>query len=412
MKKNYFTLLALLLFIPFGFSQIDFQKGYFISNQGEKTECLIKNLDWKNNPTEIKYRQEENSEIKTALIEDISEFLIYDESKFVRATVDIDRSSDNVNNLSTDSNPIFKKEQLFLKVLLEGNATLFQYQDSNLTRFFYSIGEVNTVQLIYKRFYPEASSLSARRNESYKEQLKSTILCGKITDNTIDRLNYEVKALIKVFMEYNSCTGSDSTLSSSTNLSNNITSTTFNQNDSKRDKFNLTPRIGVTFSSFDVKALANNANGDIDYGLNTSVRFGLETEFILPYNKNKIALIAEFTWSNYESEVIAYNSTKKVDYQSLDIPFGVRYYFFLNKSNKIFINAVYNLNASAGKDVDTKIGKLEIAKSSNFGFGLGYKFKNKLSVEYRLLSNRNASDYTFFEFNYSSNSVVFGYSFF
>jgi hypothetical protein len=54
-----------------------------------------------NNPTEIKYRQERKSEIKLLLIEDISEFLIYNESKFVRATVDIG-SFFNVNNLSTD----------------------------------------------------------------------------------------------------------------------------------------------------------------------------------------------------------------------------------------------------------------------------------------------------------------------
>ena len=31
-------------------AQINFEKGYYISNSGEKTECFIKNIDWMNNP--------------------------------------------------------------------------------------------------------------------------------------------------------------------------------------------------------------------------------------------------------------------------------------------------------------------------------------------------------------------------
>jgi hypothetical protein len=190
MKTKLLLLLAFTIVCNVSFAQINYQKGYFLSNNGEKTDCFIKNMDWKNNPSEIKYRIGENDEVKTALIEDIGEFLIYDECKFVRAVVEIDRSADNVNNLSTDVNPLFNKEQLFLRFVIEGNATLYQYQDSNLTRFFYSIGETDKVQLIYKRFLP-SGSLTIGRNETYKEQLETTMLCSKITPNSIERLNYE-----------------------------------------------------------------------------------------------------------------------------------------------------------------------------------------------------------------------------
>ena len=412
MKTKLFLVLAFLAFTSVSFGQIDYQKAYFINNAGEKTECLIKNMDWKNNPTDFKYRIGETGEIKTALIEDVSEFLIYDECKFVRANTDIDRSVDNVNNLSTDANPIFNKEQLFLRVVLEGKATLYQYQDSNLTRFFYSIGETDKVQLIYKRFLP-SGSLTIGRNETYKEQLEASLLCGKITPNSIERLNYEFNPLKKFFLTYNNCAGSNNTIvNGDGNAMVENSSSVYDKNISKRDAFNLTPRIGANFSSFDVVTNLASSNDNIDYGSKTNLRIGLETEFILPYNKNKIALIAEVTLSNFKSEVNIGNEVRKVDYNSLDIPFGVRYYFFLNESSKIYINAVYNLNVSTGKLVQTKDLDLTPSTSSTLGYGLGYKFKNKFSVEYRLISSRNASDYIFYNFNYKVSSLILGYSFF
>ena len=44
------------------FAQISFEKGYFINNANQKTNCLIKNQDWKDNPTEFEYKLDENSE--------------------------------------------------------------------------------------------------------------------------------------------------------------------------------------------------------------------------------------------------------------------------------------------------------------------------------------------------------------
>ena len=61
-------------------AQITFEKGYFLDNEGNKTICSIKNIDWKNNPTSITYRLHENStSIKT--IDEIQEFGIYGKSK-------------------------------------------------------------------------------------------------------------------------------------------------------------------------------------------------------------------------------------------------------------------------------------------------------------------------------------------
>ena len=40
-------------------AQTKFEKGYFVDNSGQRTEVLIKNLDWKNNPTEFEFKKNE-----------------------------------------------------------------------------------------------------------------------------------------------------------------------------------------------------------------------------------------------------------------------------------------------------------------------------------------------------------------
>ena len=89
------------------FSQISYEKGYYIDNNNQKTNCLIKNIDWRNNPTEFEYKLSNNSESQKITIKSIREFGIDKISKYVRSTVNIDVSSDILDNLSDNKKPIF-----------------------------------------------------------------------------------------------------------------------------------------------------------------------------------------------------------------------------------------------------------------------------------------------------------------
>jgi len=152
--KTYFntTLLFLFIFSITGFAQINLEKGYFINNQGVKTECLIKNNDWRNNPVKFEYKikEEDKSNIKT--VELIKEFSVVGKFKFIRVTVDIDRSSSYIEDLSDKRQPQFKSEVFFLKELVSGEASLYQYVDNGLIRYFYSTNNSNIKQLVYKEY--------------------------------------------------------------------------------------------------------------------------------------------------------------------------------------------------------------------------------------------------------------------
>lgn len=151
-KQTIHFLLFFLLLSISSYAQITFEKGYFIDRANEKTECFIKNVDWLNNPTSFEYRLTPNAPTQVADMDNVKIFVITDIAKYVRADVKIDRSSANSNSLSEERTPTFQNEQLFLRTLVEGEASLFEYVDNNLVRFFLSVDSIMTEQLVYKRY--------------------------------------------------------------------------------------------------------------------------------------------------------------------------------------------------------------------------------------------------------------------
>ena len=137
--KNHLLFLLLTVLGFSSYAQISFEKGYYIDNNDQRIDCLIKNIDWKNNPTEFEYKLSENSTPEKATITSVKEFGVVSISKYIRSTVNIDRSIDNVNSvilISKEKNPVYKEEELFLKVLLEGKASLYLFEMGNSKNFF------------------------------------------------------------------------------------------------------------------------------------------------------------------------------------------------------------------------------------------------------------------------------------
>src|SRR5690606_16796626 len=97
-------------------SQVRFEKGYIINHQNEKSEVLIKNLGWLNNPVFIEYKTSENEKIQKADVSRIKEFGVHNTPSYVVSEVDLDKSPEGpLNVLSADPKPNFVKETLFLQ---------------------------------------------------------------------------------------------------------------------------------------------------------------------------------------------------------------------------------------------------------------------------------------------------------
>ena len=409
MKKQLLFLVTTILSFNC-YSQITFEKGYYIDNTNQKTNCLIKNIDWKNNPTEFEYKLSENSDSKKGSIKSIKEFSINNFSKYVRSTVSIDRSSENLNNLSYDKKPIFIQEELFLKVLVEGKANLYQYVDSNLYRYFYNKENSNIEQLIFKSY--KNTDTNVDKNNRFRQQLFVDLKCPNFKKSKIENLEYKKNSLVRFFTEYSKCYNSE--------LINF-------EAKQKRDLFNLTIRPRINSSSLSIQNSVSNYK-DTDFENKIGFGFGLEAEFILPFNKNKWAIAIEPTYQSFKSEkktnvnnVSGGVLIASVDYSSIKVPVSLRHYFFLKNSSKIFINASYIFDLSSKSSIEfsrndgSNLNSLEIKVTKNLALGIGYKQNDKYSLEvrYQYQTNREVlGNYTFWSSKYKKLSIIFGYSLF
>ncbi len=404
MKKIFLTCLLLSQCL-FGAAQIKFENGYFIGNDGEKTVCLIKNVDWKDNPGQFEFKLSETANIQTGDIQEVKEFGIGDHTKYQRFHVQIDRSSDRIGQLSKDRDPSFNPETLFLKVVIEGKAALYSYVDGNLVRYFFVTDNVGVRQLVYKKY--QVGEVRTATNDYYRLQLIQQLDCNNQFTTRIKNLTYGAKSLAKLFSDYNRCMNAP-----------------FTSYIEKKSKFpvGLSIRPGLSNSSLSIKNDISNFR-DTDFGSELAFRIGAEIEFLLPFNKNKWSIFLEPTYQSFNSQAtlideigpIVNIQTVTASYSSLEIPFGVRYYMFLTDRSKFFVNSavLFDIPFDRNIDFEFSLEGLDLNSTFNLALGLGYNYGKRFSVEIRVGTSREVlNSYSFWSSNYYTQSLILGFRLF
>ncbi|GMN10686.1 hypothetical protein MTsPCn9_23390 [Croceitalea sp. MTPC9] len=281
--RNKLIVIATIFLSIHSHAQISFEKGYYIDDKGEKIEGFLKNMDWTNNPSKIDFKKTRNGNSKGLSIENIKEFVIYNSSKFIKSKVKIDQSSQSLNTIGTNSQPIFEEKVVFLKVLIEGKASLFFHRDNSRALFFFSAPDKKIEQLIFKKYFIKKSKL--RENNTFRKQLLETLVCKDFNFTQMLNVNYTKKDLTKIFKDYNTCNGA-----SYTSLESN-----------KNNFFNLSlrPRINSSTSSTPNPVFSSR---NLDFDNKLGFGFGIEAELLLPFKKNKWTLFTEFAYQNYKNE--------------------------------------------------------------------------------------------------------------
>lgn len=405
MKYTLSFLVVILSFISC-FSQIEFETGYFITNEGNRIECEIKNQDWLSFPRTFKYRLLNSSEIESASIDNVKEFGISSYSKYIRSIVNIDISSSDIGKLSKDKKPIFKKEEVFLKVLLEGKSSLYEYVSNNIVRYFYNLDGSSIQQLVHKEYITPDNKIG--RNNEFRRQLWSNLKCASFNMRRYELLKYKRSDLIRIFTDYHKCHDAE--------FINFIQK-------NKKDLFNLNIRPRINSANYSVENFSNSI-WDFDFGSKLTYGLGLEAEFILPFNKNKWRIMLESSYQNFSS-----NSSKEaislfgemilseINYNSLNFALGLRYYIFLNKKNKLFANAVFSTESTLNSRViysrenGNNLRALKLGKNSYASAGIGFKLGEKISAELRYHSPRNLFvPSAEWRSEYREISLILGYS--
>ncbi|MXV39052.1 outer membrane beta-barrel protein [Flavobacteriaceae bacterium Ap0902] len=403
--KNLYALLFLMALSLQGYAQINFEKGYYVNNANQRIDGFIENRDWRNNPNSIEFKSSlDNASIQTLTPDVVKAFNIDNKVKYIGTEVDIDRSSSIASKLDYRKDPVFQKETLFLKILIERDANLYEYREGNLLRYFYKTSDSSIKQLVYKPYESNPNIVSI--NNAYKKQIWNNLKCSHIPKDKIENLDYNQKDLTDYFILYNNC-----------NQSGNVDFAT----ETKKGEFNLTVRPRVNISSMDFKP-GTGKSGESKIDSHLSFGLGVELEYIFPFNRNKWALFMDPNYQSFKADSedsegnTAYN-TSKADYSSIEVPIGVRHYLFLNEDSKFFADASINLDFALDSKLTYRSGlELPIEYNTlvtNFGFGVGYKYVDKYSVELKYQSGRDVlGEYISWNSNYKTISVILGYSIF
>ncbi|NVK52622.1 MAG: outer membrane beta-barrel protein [Flavobacteriaceae bacterium] len=399
--KQKLTLLILLIGLN-TIAQIKFEKGTFTTNDGKVVHCLIKNVQWKNNPVDFEYKLEKNSELQSKSITTVTSFQIGKNLIYKRFNVEIDISSSLTTKLKNNRKLNNKKETLFLKLLVSGKASLWEYQANNLRRFFYQKNNQSPVQLGYKK-YLTASNLVGENN-IYKIQLKQELPCKKLS--TL-KVNYKKSDLIRYIKRYNNC--------------NNNNYVEDDSNSDSKSNFNFYAKLGLELASYTLRGN--------DFDSKIGPQLGVEVEYVLPYNKGKWSFFIEPTFhyyyvDNYNLVIPGSSSATPTTYpinfkySSIRTPIGVKHNLYLNNQSRVFFSAAFTIDFNLKSEIDfNNRPDLQFSSPIGLAFGLGYNWNSKINMHLQIFNptrfNTNGLFNDAWDDNrYKSFSINFGYRIF
>lgn len=408
------TLIGLwLLFSAMLCGQTSFESGYIIDDYGNRTDCMIKNSDWLNNPDEIEYKTlEDTKTIKKLNTSTLKEFGIGKSIVFKKFTVPLDMSSNSMVNMSNKKDPEFDTRTLFLRQLVKGNANLYSYEGKNILRFFYDFGDATDIKpLIYKKYKVNTTQVGV--NAEFRNVLFSDLKCDQLIANNFKKLTYDKSELTSIFVKYNTCVGAESVV--------------YGKNGDNNGAFNLKAKGGLIANSvltrqeFGLSGLTSTTKGEIPSKLN--VRIGVEGEYIFPFNNGKWSIFFEPSYQSYDNtgEIsttgtagIVFTNEIRLKYSFIELPLGVRHYMFLNDNSKLFLNAGFAVSLDLDGTVFFQQSQdIEVNSVGNFFSGIGYDFNGKYSIELRVAFNRNVTQgNSFVRTEFSGIGLIMGYTLF
>lgn len=403
---------SLTIFLTFffiavtSFAQVQYEKGYIIDKNNKRTECFIKNMDWKDNPSVITYKLTSSGSPVKGDATTVKEFAIGNTIKYVGANVKVDLLNKPTVGTQSELDPVWTRENLFLKVLLEGKAKLYGYKKDKVERFFYSFNDSLINPLTYKQIH-KASTLI--KNNDFRQQLWDKLRLPNTTWEVTKTVNYTENELKNYFKTYNG----------------NFPEPIVERINVKSKKLYLNLRLtpGVNFSSADL-TIAEGTDKEkypnLKFNTKPSLRIGMEAELIIPFNNYKWGILFEPNFQSYKAEVAYGTEPTTIDYKSVEFPIGLRYYMNSYKESKFFVNALFI--PSAAINFDSKIDyyshkeiindhPLTIETVGNMALGVGYVHK-KFSLEARYFTSKNIiKSYNYDVADYNRFAFILGYKF-
>lgn len=383
---KFFTVLAVVLTTAFSAMAQDLE-GYYINNSGQRVSGYFKDADF-TDASLLQFKEAKVGIYRTFPANDAKEYGVGTTFKFVKHNVKYDTSSSYDDALTTDAEPQWKEDIIFLNVLTEGSLTMYSYYNKGY-KFFYSVSGATPQQLIYKKY--KAADGQILKNETFKEQLIADAVCEKLKSGDYNDLYYTKLSLVKFAEKYNRC-------------KNDKAANYTNESVKTESSVSIAVYAGLRNSSFKIK------NSEPPVGKDTALNWAVGFEAAVKINE-------EGTWEAFgraEYEKVDFENSGTVDrtYNSLTTTYtysssifsmglGPRYNILLN-SSRLYIDAMASLAIPSGNiesysvftpssspSYTTKNVPDKTETTFYVTFGIGYEFGEKVGLELRYYSPKN-----------------------
>ena len=389
--KNFLSTIA-LLFCVLVSAQSDFKKGYYINNEGVKTEGYIKYSNFKaiNDAsfTSLEFKKDVDQEVIKIEKFNITAFGCGKEVKYQKLTALIDDVS-FFRDYGIEKNFSLKEKTVFLNVLVEGNATLYSYDNGQGVKYLWKMAgdEGKAKQLLYKRY--NKSNLNLTDNNTFREQLFNHVKCPNQTFSDFLKIKYEKDELVSLFKNYNRCTDSPFVI--------------YKEDEEDALKFNFSLLAGYNIGSYRVDNIQQPTVPET-FGM---FNIGVEGELLFASKKGGLFTSIEFKKAKGSTEQTGRISefaeplrqVYDLDASFLDIVFGGRFYKKVNSSISLFAGGGVGLNLGSGTvtsyQASASFPELEKLKTTNldggtfFMFQLGCKFSKHYGIDLNYESPKN-----------------------
>ena len=415
-KLTIIVVIAIALYPIQSLAQSRYKQGYYIDDSGVRHEGWIRDTDWRKVPVSFRFKTSTAGDASAIRLDGIQEFSIGGQV-FSEYTVDIDQSKDNLQWLSEGKEPQFERKEVFLKQLVKGDVSLLSCYDNDRVHFFYEKeGEIK--ELIWKRYAPTTNSI--RENKTFQTQLITEINCQNYSFDKVQSLKYREEDLVPYFNNHNECAAGYSIADQAReeSLIEDSTLPLADRNlpdqeppsEGKKKDFNFGLKLALLGNSFD-NSITEKVN-------QTDLRFGLGFEFFLPYVNNTISILIEPSFKAFDYNEETDRNIFDLKYNSLEVPFGVRYSLPLSQQFRLFVNGFYVFSHSLNSEYNVTFINDDLSRfrrtfgvassSGNVSYGLGIEYK-KIALEVRNSSKRSFLDQGLGEYQYLAYIIQYSF---
>jgi hypothetical protein len=414
--KNLLILSLLLLAIN-AFSQTGYVNGYVVKNSGDTIRGQIYFSGWDLTPKQIQFKDANGAEQLFSAAQ-LKSFSITGVDNYLSKIIAVDISPIQDNDLLSVDTSILQIDTIFLRIIVNGPASLYYYHGQDQKEHFFIDKNNNAQELVYHRYKVIQDGVQYNREDKkFIGQLIYYLSDCPEMRSGLSNLDYSESSLQPIFISYAQCKGSNTSYIAQKNSSS----------------AKLGVIAGASFSnelfSGDAYLHINNA------AFNTSVSpsFGLKLDFyLIPKNKN-FSFYNDINYVNvsfvghgsYNSSSFLFTQTYKVDISYLFLNSMIRYYFGQGDW-KPFINGGITNAFIVKKGVDSLISVetspyglyqpqgqqlfITVERATGLDIGAGLLWKN-FSLEFRDIYWSGFVHESGFSSNINTIQALAGYQF-